>query len=159
MATEKIRILDFFFSQNEFWYTSVRNRRFCKWPWILNLSKYYISRYNNSILLTIMGCTDHSSRGKLDVYVTRANSKEKPCTTNWYLCKICKAMKVTSVSKIWVKMCNTINIHLHNSKFKVTCKNTDFECWYIGTHIKEKPFKISDIEVAILLSSHQNTLI
>ena len=43
-----------------------------------------------------------------------------------------------------------------NSKFKVTCKNAHFECLYIGTHTKEKPSKIANIEDAILLSSHQN---
>ena len=43
------------------------------------------------------------------------------------------------------------------SKFWVTSKTADFDCWYIGTHTKEKPSKISNTEVAILLS-HQNTL-
>ena len=41
--------------------------------------------------------------------------------------------------------------HDSNSKFKVSSKNADFDCWYIGTHTKEKPSKISNIEVAILL--------
>ena len=44
-----------------------------------------------------------------------------------------------------------------NSKFKVTNTNTDFDCWYIGTHTKEIPSKISNMEVAILLF-YQNTL-
>ena len=37
--------------------------------------------------------------------------------------------------------------------------NADFDCWYIGTHTKEKPSKIANTEVTILLSSHQITLI
>ena len=33
-----------------------------------------------------------------------------------------------------------------------------FDCWYIGTHhTKEEPSKILNIEVAISLSSYQNT--
>ena len=37
-----------------------------------------------------------------------------------------------------------------SSKFKVTHSNVDFECWYIRTHTKEKPSKISNITFAIL---------
>ena len=42
-------------------------------------------------------------------------------------------------------------------KFKVTCKNADFECPYIRTHTKEKPSQISDITFAILPSYQKNT--
>ena len=45
-----------------------------------------------------------------------------------------------------------------NSKFIVTCKNGDFECWYIWAHSEEKSSKISNITFAILPFSHQNTL-
>ena len=41
------------------------------------------------------------------------------------------------VSKILVGM-STTNIDLLQSKFKVTCKNGDFECRYIRTHTEEK---------------------
>ena len=44
-----------------------------------------------------------------------------------------------------------------NSNSKVASKNTDFDCWYIRTHTKEKSSKISNTEVTILLSSHENT--
>ena len=42
-------------------------------------------------------------------------------------------------------------------KFKVFCKNGDFEFRYIKTHSEEKPSEISNITFAILPFSHQNT--
>ena len=48
------------------------------------------------------------------------------------------------------------NIQLLQFKIKVTNKNADFDCWYIGTYTEEKPSEISNIEDGILRSSHQN---
>ena len=80
------------------------NPCFCEWPWILIWSKWiFLADIPAQILLTIMGYIDHSSRCKLDVYII-AHTKEKPCTTNDTFCKICKAMSVKRVSKIWLKM-------------------------------------------------------
>ena len=45
---------------------------------------------------------------------------------------------------------STTNINYFNSKFKVTCKNADFEFRYIRTHTEEKASKISNIIFAIL---------
>ena len=45
-----------------------------------------------------------------------------------------------------------------NSKFKVTCKNRDFEYRYIRTPSKEKMFKIFNKTFAILPFSHHKTL-
>ena len=61
------------------------------------------------------------------------------------------------VSNIWVGMSILIFIY-SNSKFKVTCKNTDFEFWYIRTHTVEKSSKISNITFSILPFSYKNTL-
>ena len=53
---------------------------------------------------------------------------------------------------------STTNIHLYsNSKFKVTCKNADFEYQYIRSHTEEKRSEISDVTFAILPFSHENT--
>ena len=41
-----------------------------------------------------------------------------------------------------------------NSKFKVTFRNGDFQCQYIGTHSGKKPFNTSNITYAILPFSH-----
>ena len=43
---------------------------------------------------------------------------------------------------------STTNIHL--LKFKIFCKNTDFEFQCIRTHTKEKLSKLSNITFAIL---------
>ena len=51
--------------------------------------------------------------------------------------------------QIWVVMPSTIFIY-SNSKFKVTCKNADFECRNITTHTEENPSKIFNITSAIL---------
>ena len=42
-----------------------------------------------------------------------------------------------------------------NSKFNVTIKNADFDCWYIRNHTKDKPSKISNIEVAMANKSYK----
>ena len=55
-------------------------------------------------------------------------------------------------SKEWAKCgleCLLLIFTYSNSKFKVTCKNEDFECQYIRTHTKEQPSKISYITFAI----------
>ena len=57
-------------------------------------------------------------------------------------------------SKEWAKLelqCLPLIFIYSNSKCKVTCKNTDFERWYIRTHAKDKLSKISNITFAILL--------
>ena len=61
------------------------------------------------------------------------------------------------VSKIWIGCLLLIFIYF-NSKFKVTCRNGDFECWYIRTYSKEKLSKISNITFTDLPFSHWNTL-
>ena len=92
-------------------------------------------------LLTILLSIDYSWRCKLKVYII-THIKEKSSMTHWYFfAKSVKAMKVKRVSKIWVRM-STTNIHLLQCKIQVTCKNADFECWYIKTHNKEKPSKM-----------------
>ena len=59
------------------------------------------------------------------------------------------------VSKIWGGMSTTILIFIYsNSKFKVTCRNVDFESRYIRTHTEEKPSKISNITFVILHFSY-----
>ena len=45
-----------------------------------------------------------------------------------------------------------------SAKFKVTCKNVNFECEYIRTHSEENRLKISNFTFAILPFCHQNTL-
>ena len=60
----------------------------------------------------------------------------------------------------WAKFeleCLLLIFTYSNSKFKVTCKNTDFECWYNRTHTKEKLSKIPNITFAILPFAHKNT--
>ena len=84
MVTEKWQISDFFLP-NESWYTNIYSPRFCKWPWILNWSKWILLvDIPTQILFTIIGSIDYSSRCKLDIYVI-AHTKEKPCTIKWYL--------------------------------------------------------------------------
>ena len=53
------------------------------------------------------------------------------------------------VSKIWVGMA-TSNIHLLQSKFKVTCKNMDHDLSISEFNTKEKLSKISNITFVIL---------
>ena len=43
-----------------------------------------------------------------------------------------------------------------NSKFKVTCKNWDFECQHIGTHSKEKNVEVSKVTFDMLHFLNQN---
>ena len=128
-------------------------------PYILFTTKLYFQSDSidpTQIFLTIIkvGSIDHSSRCKLDVYV-RAHIKAKQINT---ILKICKAVKVKEWAKAEWECLLLISIYSFNSKFKVTGKNVNFDCWYIGTHTKKKPSKISNIEVTISLSSHQNTL-
>ena len=93
-------------------------------------------------MLILFFIIDQLSRCKLKDYIL-THTKKKPLTTNQYFF----AIKVRRVSKLWVRM-STTNIHL--LKFKVTCKNMDFECRCIRTHTKEKPSHISNITSAIL---------
>ena len=64
-------------------------------------------------------------------------------------------MENNMMSKIFELECLLLIFIHFNAKFKVTCKNGDFEYRYIRPHSKEKPFKIYNIAFAIL-SSHQN---
>ena len=113
-----------FFRRNKFWHTGIQSSRFRKWPWMLNWNKWLVD-IPTQILLTITGYIDYSSRCKLDVYVI-AHTKEKPCKTNWYLCKMCKAMKVKRVSKIWLGMSIT-NINYSNLKRQVTSNRNSYQ--------------------------------
>ena len=45
---------------------------------------------------------------------------------------------------------------VHNS-YWTTCKNLVFECWYIRTHDKEKPSKISNKTLTILPSNKKKS--
>ena len=58
-------------------------------------------------------------------------------------------MKVKRVSKIWIRMSAT-DID-SNSKFKVTCKNADFECRNIRTDTKEKSSKFLTLHLPFCL--------
>ena len=40
--------------------------------------------------------------------------------------------------------------YIKGNRFVVICKDSDFECWYIRTDIKETPSNISDITFTIL---------
>ena len=66
---------------------------------------------------------------------------------NWY---------AKRVRKILVKM-STTDIIDFNSKFKVTCKNRDFERCFIMTHTEEKPSKISSTTFTILLPQQKKS--
>ena len=83
------------------------------------------SRHSNSNFAFLI-VIHHFSRCKLKVYMITHITEEKPSMTNWYM------------------------FIYSTSKFKVTCKNKNFECCYIRTHTKEKPSKISDITFAIM---------
>ena len=103
---------NYFFLGNVFWYIVMQSPCFCKWTWILNWSKSILLvdiLTQNS--LTILGFIDHSSRCRLDVYVI-AHTEEELCSTNMdTFFKICKAVKVKRVNKIWLRMSIT-NINL-----------------------------------------------
>ena len=128
------------FLWNLFWYTGIQSPHFCQWPWILNLSKWtLLVDIPTWILLTIMGSIDHSSRCKgwlrNSTYQTEAlHNKLIPFAT----------FKRQWKWKEWAKSdweC-LLQISIYsNLKFKVTSKNVAFDCWYIGTHTKEKPSK------------------
>ena len=61
-----------------------------------------------------------------------------------------KVRVFTSDFKFWRVGKSTTDIHLLQFKIQVTCKNPNFECWYIKNHTEEKSFKISNIKLAIL---------
>ena len=62
----------------EFWYTGIQSPRFCKWPWILNWSKWILLvDIQTQLLLTTMGSIYHSSRCKLDVYLIAHTHQSK----------------------------------------------------------------------------------
>ena len=84
---------------------------------------------------------------------TITHTKEKPDTTNWYFSQNWKIGIRQWKSKEWANFeleCLLLIFIYSNSKFKVTCKNADFECWYIRIHTKEKSSKISNITLATL---------
>ena len=66
-------------------------------------------------------------------------------------------MDNNKVSKFELE-CLLLIFFYSNSKFKVTCKNADFESWYMRTHTEEKPSKISYITFVSLPFSHKNAL-
>ena len=144
--------------------TKIQSLGFCKWPWILNWSKWIlVVDIPTQILITIQLSIDHSSRCKLKVYII-THTKEKPSATNWYFRK--RQWK----SKEWAKVeleCLLLIFSYSNSKFKVTCKNADFlmipdvpatsGIRYIRNHTKEKPSKMSNITFAIFPFYQKNT--
>ena len=150
MATEIVQILNSFL-QKEFWHTGISSSRFWKWPWILNWRKWILLvDIPVQILLTIMGSIDFSSRCKLDIYVIAHTPKWNLAQKLLPFARFVRQLK----SKEWVKAkweCLLLICIYFNSKFEVTSKNAGFDCWYIGTHTKEKPSKISNIKDAILL--------
>ena len=116
--------------------------------WIA-VNEYYIVVVDTltQILLTILLSIDQFSRSKLKFHII-THTKEKSSTTNWYFfAKLVGQCK----SKEWAKFkfeCLLLLICIYsNSKYKVTCKNVDFNCRYIGTHTKEKPSRISNIAI------------
>ena len=97
----------------------------------------------------------------IQIYIIN-HIKEKPSTTNWCFSQNydhsfdlhCLAMAGQRKLKEWAKFelqLSTSNIYLLQFKIhNVTCHTEDFESWYIRTHTKEKPIKISNITFAIL---------
>ena len=55
--------------------------------------------------------------------------------------------------------CILLTLIYTNSKFKVACKNADFEYWYIRTHTEEIPSKLFNVTFAIFPFSHKSTLL
>ena len=70
-----------------------------------------------------------------------AHTKEKPSMTN-FCSKIGKALNSKEWAKSDFKIIECLQQINSNSKFKVTCKNANFECHCIRTHTKEKLSKI-----------------
>ena len=77
-----------------------------------------------------------------------------------YKCSIYTLKSDQWITIWWAKFeleCLLLIFIYFNPKFKVTCKNGNFECRYIKTHSKEKTSKIYNNTFAILPFSHQNT--
>ena len=84
MATEIVQILDFFLRKSL--YSDIQSPCFCKWPLILNWSKWILlTDILTHILITIMVSIDPFSRCKLNVCVIPHTRRSEPCTTNWYI--------------------------------------------------------------------------
>ena len=106
------------------------------------------------ILLNILLPIDYSSRCKLKV--CNSHQRETLYDKLMFFAKLVRQWE----SKEWAKFeleCLLLIFIYSNSKFKATCKNADFEFWYIRTLTKEKPSKISDIAFAILPFIRENT--
>ena len=113
----------------------------------MNLS----SRYSNSNFVHILLFIDHSSRCKLKVYIITYDQFK-------FFAKLERRGKSKEWAQFVLGCLLLIFIYRYSSsKFKVTCKNGDFECRYITTHTKEKLFKISNITFAILHFHQKNT--
>ena len=130
----------------------IQSQRFCKWPWILNWSKWIlVVDIPTQILLTVLLSIDPSSRCKLKVWALQSHQRETIYDMVFFA-KLVGQWK----SKEWAKyeleclLLTWLKFIYSHSKFKVICKNADFECRYIRTHTKEKPSKISNIAFAIL---------
>ena len=105
-----VQIVDFF--RNEFLYKVVKSPQFCKWPWILNWSKWTFGRLRN--------CTHqkealHSKLIPFAKFVRQWKSK-KWANSDW------ECLLLISIYS--------------SSKFEVTSMNADFDCRYIGTNFK-----------------------
>lgn len=107
-----------------------------------------------------------------------AHSFDFHCLTNFakginLLCKAslwCVLLRkrpiYTSKSDRWIPLwwakfeleCLLIIFIYFNSKFKVTCKNEDFECRCIKTHFEEKSLKFVLFQSPFCFFSHQNSL-
>ena len=92
---------------------------------------------------------------KIDVW----GPNDHHCAMYFYVCwSWQRAKQVWSAGRIWstgrhLRRPGLLLISIDsNSKFKVICKNGDFECRYIRTHSEEtKPSKLSNITFAILI--------
>ena len=108
------------------------------------------STHSNSNFTHHILAIDHSSRCKLEAYITTHIKEKNHLREIDIFLKIGKAMKVKRVR--FELECLLLILINSSLEFKVTCKNAELKCPYIRTHTKEKPSKISNITFVILPS-------
>ena len=138
--------------------------------WVL-MYRHSKSAFLQGILNWSKWVLDHSnSNFAHSFYFHCLTNLAKSINLSWILSVWCELLYKRSIYTLksyqWITIwwarfeleCLVLIFIYFNSKFKVTCKNGDFECRYIRTHSEEKTSKISNIAFVILPFSHQNVL-
>ena len=112
MTNVMLEILHVFFLWHEFWCTGIPSPHVCKWLWSLNWSKWIlVVHIPTQFLFTIFFFSMITLQGVNWEFTFNSHQSETIYDNAIFFAKL-KAIEVNRVSKIWLRMSATTNIHL-----------------------------------------------